>query len=297
MSAGQGGPADPKHPRGLAARREASRRFHEQLLVLGTQDHYEDADLYDHEYADRLDDVRWYRALARERGTPGELLEIGAGSGRITCPLARDGLAIIALDRMPSMLEALARRMQDKPWASRIRLLEGDMREIPLPDASVSLVIAPFNGLMHLYTWQDLLTCMREVERVLVPGGTFGFDVMLPDLDWLTWDPDERHAVTRFVHPVTRERLVYSTNHTYDPETQVCHIRIYYDDAPPRGRKFVPPAEPRRLVHLAHRQIFPEELRMLVAHAGLRLESLTGDFVDVPLREATESQVAVCVKA
>src|SRR5690606_22266532 len=131
---------------------------------------------------------------------------------------------------------------------------------------------------------------------VLVAGGTFGFDVMLPDLDWLTWDPDERHAVTRFVHPVSRESLVYSTNHTYDPQTQVCHIRIYYDEAPPRGRKFEPPAQPKRTVHLAHRQIFPEELRMLVATAGLQLESLTGDFFDVPLREATESQVAICVK-
>jgi ubiquinone/menaquinone biosynthesis C-methylase UbiE len=295
MTAGESGSADSPGD-DLDTRRDAVRRRHERLLVVGTQDHYEDADLYDHEYADRLEDVRWYRALARERSRGGEILELGAGSGRITCPLARDGHTLIALDRMPTMLDGLRRRVRAKAWASRIKPLEGDMREIPLPDASLPLVIAPFNGLMHLYGWQDLLACMREVERVLIPGGTFGFDVMLPDLDWLTWDPDERHAVTRFVHPVTRERLVYSTNHEYDPETQVCHIRIFYDEAPPRGRKFVPPSDPKRLVHLAHRQIFPEELRMLVASAGLQLETLTGDFHGVPLREASESQVVVCVK-
>src|SRR5262249_34970727 len=154
---------------------------------------------------------------------------------------------------------------------------------------------SPFNTLMHLYDWQSLLRCFREVARVLVPGGQFAFDVQLPDLEWLRWDPNVRHAVTRFIHPKTGEKLVYSTNHTYDPSTQICHIRIYYDDAPPSGRRFVPPPKPRRLVHLAHRQIFPEEIRMLIAHSGLQLVELTGDFCDKPLRDAKESQVAICM--
>jgi hypothetical protein len=149
---------------------------------------------------------------------------------------------------------------------------------------------------MHLYRHEDLLTCFREVNRVLSPGGVFAFDVQLPDLEWLMWDPDKRHAVTRFRHPTSGEDLVYSTNHTYDPATQICHVRIYYDKAPARGRKFKPPPRPKRLVHLAHRQIFPEELRGLVAGAGLELESLTGDFEDLPLRTGVESQVVVCRK-
>jgi hypothetical protein len=170
------------------------------------------------------------------------------------------------------------------------------MRELPIESASVEIVIAPFNALMHLYDWQSLLRCFREVERVLVPGGAFAFDVQMPDLEWLRWDPEVRHAVTRFVHPRTGEKLVYSTNHTYDQETQVCHIRIYYDDAPPSGRRFVPPPKPKHLVHLAHRQIFPEEVRMLVATAGLQLLALNADFTTRALVEAKESQVAVCGK-
>lgn len=274
--------------------REAWRRRHEDLLVRGTVDHYEDAALYDFEYAQRTEDVEWYRELAAARAEGGPILELGAGTGRVTRPLLVDGHRVIALDRMPTMLAGLRTRLEGHPNADRVEIVEADMRELPLPDASVRLCIAPFNALMHLYGWEDLLRCFREVARVLVPDGSFAFDVQLPDLDWLQWDPDERHAITRFVHPVTGERLVYSTNHTYDPETQICHIRIYYDDAPPRGRRFTPPRHPRRLVHLAHRQIFPEELRMLVATAGLLLESHTGDFLDRPLGETKESQVVVC---
>jgi SAM-dependent methyltransferase len=266
------------------------------LLDAGTRDHYQDAALYDFEYSDRVDDIRHYRALARELGDHVELVELGAGTGRISIPLARDGHAVTAIDACEPMLARLRDTVERLALAGGVTPMLGDMRELALPDAAFDLVIAPFNALMHLYTWADLLACFREAHRILRPGGTFAFDVQMPDLEWLRWDPEVRHAVTRFVHPTTREKLVYSTNHNYDPATQICHIRIYYDDAPSSGRRFVPPAIPRRLVHLAHRQIFPEELRMLVATCGLELRSLTADFQDRPLGTAEDSQVALCVK-
>ncbi|MCX4246919.1 class I SAM-dependent methyltransferase [Paraliomyxa miuraensis] len=273
-----------------STRREAE---HEQLLRRGTVDHYRDTALYDFEYADRSNDLSWYRKLARERAPTEPILELGAGTGRITCPLARDGHSMVALDSMKPMLAALRRRAKAEGLEGSIRTTVADMRQLPIPDASMGMVISPFNALMHLYTWQDLLTCFREVERVLVPGGTFAFDVELPDLEWLTWDEDERYAVTPFTHPETGAKLVYSTNHRYDPGTQVCHIKLYYDEAPTPGRRFVPPPQPLKLVHLAHRQVFPEEIRLLVATAGLRLESHTGDFEDVALGPGVQSQVVV----
>jgi ubiquinone/menaquinone biosynthesis C-methylase UbiE len=272
---------------------EAQRR---RLLERGTSDHYEDAALYDLEYADRAEDVRFYRRLARERAGAGPVLELGAGTGRITCRIAEDGQHVIALDRMQPMLDRLREHAAGQPWADRIEPVLGDMTKVPLPDAAVALVIAPFNALMHLYTWDALLACLREATRVLQPGGTFAFDVDLPDLPWLLWDPDQRHAVTRFTHPTTGERMVYSTNHTYDDATQINHIRLYYDDAPPKGQRFSPPRKPRRLVHLAHRQIFPEEVRLLVDCAGLTLRSHTGDFLGVSLRRGIATQVVVCDK-
>ena len=280
-------------PRSLAARKRAAK---EKLLDRGTSDHYRDAALYDFEYRDRTDDVRWYRRLARERVGDSKILELGAGTGRITCRLAEDGHHVVALDRMPEMLDALTERVDGSSLADRIEVIAGDMTELPVEDGSVGMVIVPFNGLMHLYTWDALLACFSEAYRVLEPDGVFAFDVELPDLAWLNWDPEARHAVTRFVHPETGDKLVYSTNHSYDPDTQVCHVRIYYDAAPAAGKRFVPPAKPKKLVHLAHRQIFPEEIRALVSQAGFTLESLTGDFIGITLRTGVQSQIVVCTK-
>lgn len=270
---------------------------HERLIRLGTDDHYKDTELYDFEYLDRDEDLDWYFEFAEQHRTSLPILELGAGSGRITCPLTSAGHTMVALDRMPQMLEALERRRDREGLPKeRLKIVEGDMRTLPFPDASMGMVLSPFNALMHLYTWRDLLACFREVHRVLTPGGSFAFDVELPDIEWLDWDPEERHAITPFTHPQTGEKLIYSTNHTYDPDTQVCHVRLYYDDAPRAGRRFKPPATPRKLVHLAHREIFPEELRMLVDVAGFEMESHTGDFEGVSLGPGVQSQVVVCVK-
>lgn len=270
----------------------------EALLRLGTSEHYEDPELYDFEYRAHRHDIAWYREIARDRGPRQRIVELGAGTGRISLPLVHDGHRVTAVDRMPTMLDHLRRKRDTLPVdvAGRLEPVLGDITALPLPDASADLVFAPFNVLMHLYRWHELLACFREAARVLVPGGRFAFDVLLPDLDWLTWDPDERHSVTHFTHPRTGAAMVYSTNHTYDPDTQVCHVRIYYDDAPRRPRAFKPPPEPKQVVHLAHRQIFPEELRMLVATAGLHLDSLGGNFRAARLAPGVDSQCGLCTK-
>lgn len=269
----------------------------EALLLKGTTDHYEDPELYDFEYRDHRADIGWYRNLAGKLGPKRRIVELGGGTGRISLPLAREGHHVIAVDRMPTMLARLQHKLADEPaLKDRIEPLQADITELPLPDASADLVIAPFNVLMHLYRWQDLLACFKSVARVLVPGGTFALDVILPDLEWLMWDPNERHAVTHFTHPRTGAPMVYSTNHTYDPDTQVCHVRIYYDDAPKRPRAFKPPPEPKIVHHLAHRQIFPEELRLLIASAGLVLDSHTGNFTRSRLAVGADSQCVVSHK-
>ena len=289
---------DKKKKRALGRHARASQLAH--LLERGTNDHYLDPLLYDFEYVDQRDDVEWYCGLADHCGRGKVVLELGAGSGRITIPIAQEGHSIIALDRMPVMLEHLSAKVEllaqaDEAIAGKIEPRVGQMTDMPVRDESVGLVIAPFNVLMHLYTWSDLLTCFREVNRVLEPGGVFGFDVLLPDFDWLRWDPNERHAVTAFQHPRTGERMFYSTNHEYDPDTQICHIRIYYDkDVNGRLR---PGVEPVETVHLAHRQIFPEELRMLLGSTGFEIESHSGDFLDLALTSDVEVQALVCRKS
>ncbi len=265
-------------------------------LVRGTEDLYRDPVLYEFEFRDRTRDVAFYRALAEETQAR-RIAEVGAGSGRVTIPLLETGAHVLAVDRMPAMLDHLRARAERAGLAARLTTARADLRRIDAAAGAFDLVVAPFNVWMHLYTIDALRAGFAQALRLLRPGGWFAFDVEFPDLDWLGWDPSVRHAITPFTHPATGERLVYSTNHTYDPATQICHIRIYYD-RPQRGRGTIsphhPPARPVATFELTHRQIFPQELRLFLLDAGFEIVRHDGGFDGEPLAAGADSQVVVC---
>ena len=280
-----------KAPRrgGRPARRDAP-----DVVDAGSREHYEDAELYDHEYRRRRADVGFYRQLARRLlgTTQGPILELGAGTGRLTLPLARDGYRVTAVDVSRPMLDRLRARVARAPAAvqGRIAVHLGDLRDFTVPGGQkFPLVIAAFNVVEHLYTRVELAAFLAAVRRHLAPGGRLAFDVQMPDLAWLLRDPTRRWARTRFTHPRTGERLYYSTNHDYDPVSQIALIRIYYDPVEPvrsdddRARA--------RVVQLSQRKYFPAELEALLAAGGYAVVERWGDFAGQPLGPAAESQV------
>jgi malonyl-CoA O-methyltransferase len=101
---------------------------------------------------------------------PRAVLDLGAGTGRVTRELARRyrRALVTALDLAPGMLRE-ARRHQGL-WR-RFALVCGDANRLPLRDESVDLV---FSSLM-LQWCEPLDTALAEVRRVLRPGGLFAF--------------------------------------------------------------------------------------------------------------------------
>src|SRR5262249_12254598 len=65
-------------------------------LRAGSHAHYEDPTYYANTYAERVDDVAFYAALARSFGGP--VLEYGVGNGRIALPIAREGVEVVGVD-------------------------------------------------------------------------------------------------------------------------------------------------------------------------------------------------------
>ena len=262
----------------------------EDLVDRGCREHYDDAALYDHEYRRRRQDVSFYRRLAREiLGGPGRILELACGSGRVTTALLRDGHEVVGLDLSPAMLERAAARIARLGRSARARatLIQGDARDFSL-GARFPLCIMAFNSFEHLYTRVEVAACLERVRAHLEEDGRFAFDVQNPNLHWLTRDPARRWARTVFRPPTTGRRMAYSTNHVYDPVSQIAVIRIYYDPVEPAGD------EPEQVVVLTQRKFFPAELEALVAHGGFSVEARYGDFAGEPLTGGAESQLLVC---
>ena len=107
---------------------------------------------------------------ARAGLRPGEtVLDLGSGGGIDVLLSARqvgpDGFAY-GVDMTDEMLE-LAERNRAKAGAENVRFLKGTIEQVPLPDASVDVVIS--NCVVNLSG--DKPAVLREAFRVLRPGG------------------------------------------------------------------------------------------------------------------------------
>ncbi|MFF3956944.1 class I SAM-dependent methyltransferase [Streptomyces sp. NPDC001890] len=104
------------------------------------------------------------------------VLDLGAGTGKLTATLAATGAEVIAVEPDPAMLTELRRSLPD------VRALRGSAESIPLPDASVDAVLA--GNAMH---WFDMAVAGPEIARVLAPGGVLAglWNLMDDRVDWV----------------------------------------------------------------------------------------------------------------
>jgi SAM-dependent methyltransferase len=257
-------------------------------LEPGAIEHYEDAVYYDHAYRRRVEDVAFYRRWARQHGGP--VLELGAGSGRISVPIAQDGARVVGLDASEAMIAAARARSErelDEAARARVRFARADMRSFAL-DERFDLVLAPFNTLLHLYEPDDFARCFRAVAAHLNPGGRFVFDVRIPSPVELARNPERVYRARPFRHPTLGHAVRYEEQFRYDPIKQVQHVTIRFvpGEGAPRRAKV-------REVLLSQRQIFPNELRALLALGGLELAGRYGDFSGRPLSDEDPLQIVV----
>ncbi|MEU3252269.1 class I SAM-dependent methyltransferase [Streptomyces sp. NPDC006997] len=100
--------------------------------------------------------VRW----ALESAPGPRVLDLGAGTGKLTGTLLALGADVTAVEPDPAMRAELRRALPDVP------ALAGGAEAIPLPDASVDAVLA--GNALH---WFDMAAAGPEIARVLAPGG------------------------------------------------------------------------------------------------------------------------------
>jgi len=239
---------------------------------------------YDHAFRAHRRDLPYYVALAQRARGP--VLELGAGTGRITLALLRAGVPVTAVDQSQSMLERARERASALPQSDqrRLELVQADLRSLRLRKR-FALVLAPFNLLMHMYTRRDVEAALRSVHRHLSPRGRFAFDVLMPDLGVLRRPASRFYRCRPVFDPSDGQRYAYAEQFAYDPVAQVQTVSMHF-------QRLDRPSE-ERTTPLVLRFFFPQELSALLHYNGFSVVEQYGGWRGEPLNEDSESQVIV----
>lgn len=246
-----------------------------------TADFYDHPELYD-ELLPAHGHLPFYHELARAQGGP--VLELACGTGQLTVPVALNGLPTVGLDLSRAMLTVALRRAA--ATGAPAAFVQGDMRDCALGHG-FSLIFVARNSLLHLLSTEDLLAAFRTVRDHLTPSGLFAFDIFNPDVRMLAAATGERTPLME-VNSASFGRLSVEHTGNYDPSTQVNHS-IWFISTPERRDAWV--------VTLQLRSIFPQELPLLLAAAGLELVDRFGDLSRRLFERGSRSQVCLCRRA
>ncbi len=123
---------------------------------------------------------------------PREVLDLGAGTGKLTRALVGRVDTVFAVDPSPNMLAELGAAVPEAIAAV------GSAEQIPLPDACVDAVLAA-----QAWHWVDPATAIPEVRRVLRPRGELGliWNVRDESVPWVA-------ELTTIIHASAAETFV-----------------------------------------------------------------------------------------
>jgi SAM-dependent methyltransferase len=253
-----------------------------------------DAELYDLTTpASIAGDVEWYRQLAL--AADGPVLELGAGTGRITLELARAGVDVVALDSSAEMLARLTAKLDtlDPQHRQRVTTLQADMSSFSTEER-FGLVIAPFRAFLHNLTEETQAKCTARVFEHLRPRGTFSLNVFHPSLSFMTRYSGDLEGTWRLLGDWMLDDggfVLRSETTSYDTVRKLLHSRHRFERFDASGKLTAVFLQRLELAFL-----FPQDLKHLLGDAGFCDIEIFGGFDRKPFQNDRDELVVIATR-
>jgi SAM-dependent methyltransferase len=247
------------------------------------------AALYDAALTARAGELEFYGAQARRAA--GRILEIGCGTGRITLPVARTGVPVVAIDPSAEVIEHLEDRLRDETESlrRRVTVVKQDVRDVELAaHGPFAAIFIPYRGINRFTSPVELRDLLEALRANLQQGGVLAFDTFFPRPERLA--PGGQTVTVLGYRGESPDGegtfLVYDTTDV-DLVAQRLSIVRRFDRLDAEGR-----VVEQRYLLLERRFYFPDELRYLLELAGFEA-SVFGGFFGETLASPDQEVVVV----
>lgn len=225
------------------------------------------ADLYD--LFNRADfDIPFF--LGEAGSTSGEVLELMAGTGRVSLALARAGARLTCVDRSPKMLEVLRRKLERGGLAATV--LQADVRALKL-GKTFDLILLPFHSFSELLEPEDRREALAAIRRHLAEGGRFICTLQNPAVRLKAVDGQVRLWGQYALDEPAGNLLMWGLLDSYDPATRRVHGWEFFELYDLAGGM-----QARRATELRFAMLAKDEFEDLAREAGFHVLALYGDY-------------------
>jgi SAM-dependent methyltransferase len=243
---------------------------------------YDDGRHYDLHNSHVVEDIPFYLRQAKKYGEP--VLELACGTGRITIPIAEQGIQITGLDVSEPMLSQAKKKAATK--GVNVEWVQADCRSFKL-SKKFRLIFFPFNSITHLHDFESIEACFSCVRNHLTREGRFIIDVFVPKMEYLMRDPSKRYPVAEYPDPDGNGTVTITESNVYDNAAQINKITWYYDIG--GGKKQFTKQNNMRM-------FYPQELDALLECNGFTIETKLGSYSETPFTSESWKQLPICYR-
>ena len=227
-----------------------------------------------------FESVPFYVKQAKKYGGP--ILELACGTGRITIPIAKEGISIVGLDFSLKMLEQAKRNSKENNV--EIEWIEADMTNFSL-SRKFSVIIMPAAAMNWVLENKRIEKCLTCIKDHLNQDGRFIFSAFNPNLDILQRDPSKKYDIDKYPDPDGKGTVVVTVSNYYDEATQINNVTSY---SRINNKEIVK--------KLRLRMFFPQELDALLYYNGFIIDHKYGTFDEEPFNSDSNWQIVICHK-
>jgi len=224
--------------------------------------------------------IPFYIKQAEKYGGP--ILELACGTGRITIPIAKNGIPIVGLDFSVKMLEQAKRNSKESNV--EIQWIEANMTDFNL-NRRFSAIIMPAAAMNWVLEIKDIEKCLNCIKDHLNRDGVFIFSVFNPNFEIMMSDPSKKYKRIGYPDPDGKGDVVVTETNYYDKASQIMHWTSYHR---------IKNEEIVKKLNL--RIIFPQELDMLLYYNGFIIDYKYGFYNEEPFNSDSKWQIVICHK-
>jgi SAM-dependent methyltransferase len=243
------------------------------------------ADLYDI-YVPATDDIAFF--VNESKKCPGEVLELMAGTGRVSLPVIEAGVKLTCVDLSGELLAILRDKLTARGLAADV--YQADVRELAL-GKQFDLVIIPFNSFAHLVSIQDQRSALERIRQHLTPNGRFVLTLGNPAKRRASVDSKLR-LFRKYPRGDGKGTLLLWLLENFSPsDDHVVEMSEFFEEYDARGV-----LQSKRLMELQFRLTTKEEFEELVMSVGFAVTALYGDYAYSEFREDSSAMMIWVLK-
>ncbi len=225
------------------------------------------ADLYD-TYVPATFDIPFF--LNEAGKCSGQVLELMAGTGRVSLPLCKAGVRLTCVDNSAEMLAILQDKLEKRGLEAAVH--QADVCELDLAK-QFDQVIIPFHSFAHIISPADQRKALGRIRQHLAPGGRFICTLGNPPIRQQSIDGKLRLHSKYPLGDGQGMLLLWLLENYNSADKQIVEACEFFEEYDVRGI-----LRTKRLLELRFRLTSKAEFQELAESAGFKVVALYGDY-------------------